>query len=78
MDIYKLQKKCLFVPTPGQKEQEVLAEYHSKIFDIPFQKQQEFDIVKALKQIKSSRPQFMEQWKYDNVDFLVSNWLGTL
>ena len=44
-----LQKKMLLIPTPGQPEQEYLAEYLNKKFSIPYIEQnaihkQEFDL----------------------------------
>ena len=39
MDLYFLEKKVFFIPTPGQPEQEYLAEYHLEIHGIHYQKQ---------------------------------------
>lgn len=39
MDLYKLEARCIFVPTPGQTEQEYLATYHQDIQAIPFIRQ---------------------------------------
>ena len=39
MDLYFLEKKVFFIPTPGQPEQEYLAEYHLKTHGINYQKQ---------------------------------------
>lgn len=36
MDLVNLQKKMFLVPTPGQPEQEYLAEYFNKKFRVPF------------------------------------------
>lgn len=48
MDLLKLQKKSIFVPTPGQAEQEYLAEYlHDKQFAYAVT-QQEFSLHAAL------------------------------
>ena len=44
MDLYFLQKKVMFVPTPGQTEQEYLAELHKKEHNINFQKQGEINL----------------------------------
>jgi len=49
MDVLKLQKKSIFVPTPGQAEQEYLAEYlHSKQLAYTVS-QQQFSLEAALK-----------------------------
>ena len=47
MDLYILQKKVLFIPTPGQTEQEYLAKYHQKTHSIYYQKQGKIDLKKA-------------------------------
>ena len=39
MDLYFLEKKVFFIPTPGQPEQEYLAEYHLETHGIHYQKQ---------------------------------------
>jgi len=53
MDLAKLGKPALFIPTPGQTEQEYLAELYAKSGIFHSQKQEEFDlkngIEKALK-----------------------------
>ena len=47
MDLCILQKKVLFIPTPGQTEQEYLAKYHQKTHSIYYQKQGRIDLEKA-------------------------------
>jgi uncharacterized protein (TIGR00661 family) len=47
MDLYILQKKALFIPTPGQTEQEYLAKHHLRIHSIYYQKQGEINLEKA-------------------------------
>ena len=44
MDLYFLRKKVMFIPTPGQTEQEYLAKLHKKKSNIYFQKQGEINI----------------------------------
>ncbi|MDR5589300.1 glycosyltransferase [Christiangramia sp. SM2212] len=44
MDLAKLEKKAFFIPTPGQNEQEYLAERLSKLGIAPFCKQEDFDL----------------------------------
>ena len=48
MDFYFLRKKVLFVPTPGQTEQEYLAEYHKNFNGIEFLKQDEIFLKERL------------------------------
>jgi UDP-N-acetylglucosamine:LPS N-acetylglucosamine transferase len=50
MDLSSLEKKAIFIPTPGQTEQEYLAEYFKDKKVVYYQKQSEFDLVKALKE----------------------------
>lgn len=49
MDLAVLGKKAIFVPTPGQPEQEYLAKYHYDMGHYFYQKQQVFNIVDAMK-----------------------------
>ena len=50
MDLMMLKKKCIFIPTPGQPEQQYLADYlHRKQFAISFT-QKHFSLKKALQQ----------------------------
>jgi uncharacterized protein (TIGR00661 family) len=51
MDLAVLQKKCFFIPTPNQKEQEYLAKRMQNLQIAPFCKQSDFN-VKMLKSIK--------------------------
>jgi hypothetical protein len=44
MDLSKLGKKAFFIPTPGQYEQEYLAEKLKKEGLVPFAKQDDFRI----------------------------------
>ncbi len=52
MDFHKLQVKTLFIPTPGQSEQEYLARYLNKTQYIPFLSQSQLERV-LLKKIKT-------------------------
>ena len=46
MDLAVLQKKCFFIPTPNQTEQEYLAENLNNLKIAPFSKQKDFNITK--------------------------------
>ncbi|MBL4655100.1 MAG: glycosyltransferase [Bacteroidia bacterium] len=48
MDLYYLGAKAVFVPTPGQTEQEYLADYHFSQGNFYSQEQNKFDIKTAL------------------------------
>ncbi|MCE3280334.1 MAG: glycosyl transferase family 28 [Bacteroidetes bacterium] len=50
MDLAVLEKKAIFIPTPGQTEQEYLATYFSKKKIAFYEKQSEFDLMKSLKE----------------------------
>ena len=52
MDLAKLEKKAFFIPTPGQYEQEYLAEKFKKEGRIPFSSQDDF-CMEHLKQIEN-------------------------
>jgi uncharacterized protein (TIGR00661 family) len=52
MDLLKLKKKALLIPTPGQTEQEYLASYMQQRSYFPFLKQPTLTIQKALETIK--------------------------
>jgi uncharacterized protein (TIGR00661 family) len=51
MDLLKLKKKALLIPTPGQTEQEYLASYMQQRGYFPFLKQPIFTLQKALETI---------------------------
>lgn len=51
MDLSILKKKAVFIPTPGQTEQEYLAEFHSKKGNCLSFTQKHFDIGKAIAQV---------------------------
>ena len=48
MDLAVLKKNAILIPTPGQTEQEYLAEYHYQKRHFFFTKQNEFDLMPAL------------------------------
>ncbi|MGB0896158.1 MAG: glycosyltransferase, partial [Flavobacteriaceae bacterium] len=60
MDLAVLEKKAFFIPTPGQSEQEYLAEHMQHLQFAPYTTQQEFklDDLKQLNNYKGlSKPQ---------------------
>ena len=58
MDLSVLGKKALLVPTPGQTEQEYLAQYHFEQGNFHTQKQEEFNLKNALIEIEKFTPKF--------------------
>jgi len=62
MDLAKLNKKAIFIPTPGQTEQEYLAKRLEEKSIAYFESQKDFDLQRAL--LKSERYS-----GFENVDF---------
>jgi predicted glycosyltransferase len=60
MDLAVMGKKAIFMPTPGQTEQEYLAEMLMKKGLIYYQKQKDFDLLKALEEVKNYKGLAME------------------
>jgi uncharacterized protein (TIGR00661 family) len=53
MDLAVLNKKAIFIPTPGQTEQEYLADYYKKQGLFYYESQSTFDLKRSLQQSKS-------------------------
>jgi uncharacterized protein (TIGR00661 family) len=53
MDLSVFGKKAVFVPTPGQSEQEYLARYYQKVGWVPYFKQQNFDLFNSISDLES-------------------------
>ena len=64
MDLYYLQKKIIFIPTPGQTEQEYLAKYYKEKYGISFFKQGEIDLKKqnfnSIERISNPKKKLLE------------------
>ncbi len=56
MDLLYLHKNAILIPTPGQSEQEYLAKYLDKREDFVFVRQNEADLINALKAFQESTP----------------------
>ena len=65
MDLYKLEKNAILVPTPGQTEQEYLANHLSKNDSFKTQIQNRFSIEKAINQAKSFKKIKNYETKFD-------------
>jgi hypothetical protein len=72
MDLAVLGKNAILVPTPGQTEQEYLANYHFKQGNFYTQKQNKFDLKKGLAEVEKYTPKTMLKNKL-TPDFLVKN-----
>ena len=55
MDLATLGKKAVLVPTPGQTEQEYLVKYHFEKGRFYTQKQNDFDLVKSIKEVEKCK-----------------------
>lgn len=53
MDLDQLEKKAIFIPTPGQTEQEYLAKYHEKKGHCIWEKQKNFEVKHLWKSAKN-------------------------
>lgn len=54
MDLIPLHKKCIFVPTPGQTEQEYLADYLSEKNMCIYVRQKDFELITELKKMEET------------------------
>ena len=52
MDLATLEKKVIFIPTPGQTEQEYIAEYFHQKNVAPYYKQDNFQLNTALMEVR--------------------------
>ncbi|MFI2741317.1 glycosyltransferase [Zhouia sp. PK063] len=68
MDLAKLEKKAFFIPTPGQYEQEYLAERLKKHEIVPYCSQEEFTVKKLKKvAIYKGLSAFTTELNFDNL-----------
>jgi UDP-N-acetylglucosamine:LPS N-acetylglucosamine transferase len=76
MDLVKLQKKAILIPTPGQTEQEYLAKYLMENQMFYTVKQKDFSLHNALRGVDSFAFYFpkynMEQYKKNIQQFVLS------
>ena len=59
MDLVALRKPALLIPTPGQTEQEYLANYHLDQGNFYSQEQVNFDLEKGLIEVEKTEPKFL-------------------
>ena len=69
MDILKLRKRSILIPTPGQPEQEYLAAHLEKSKLAVTAKQQSFRLEKSIEKLNSASLHFLhnEMDEYENV-----------
>lgn len=73
MDIIKLKKKSILIPTPGQTEQEYLGKYLSEKQIAASYNQKEFSLTKALEQAQDFLYQFPDPDTENNLHKAISN-----
>jgi predicted glycosyltransferase len=69
MDLAELKKKALIIPTPGQTEQEYLADYLAKKGMFLSCSQHDFDLTTALPELEKFEPEF----SFPGEDYLKKN-----
>jgi len=57
MDLHTLNKPAILIPTPGQSEQEYLAEYHKSGSLFVFESQNNFDLKSAIIKLEKRKVQ---------------------
>ncbi len=70
MDLVKLQKKAILIPTPGQTEQEYLSEYLKDKEMFVFKKQNDIDLDKDMTELKKMNSYFIPYSNSGNTDFI--------
>ncbi len=73
MDLAELKKKALIIPTPGQTEQEYLADYLAEKGMFLSCRQHEFDLSAALRELEEFEPKFSfasEEYLKKNIENL--------
>ena len=76
MDAYTLRKKCLLIPTPGQTEQEYLAQTLAAKHQAICFAQEDFDLSDALQQAETFNWQVLPQPQASEcLQVFVSNWV---
>ncbi|CAN5607913.1 glycosyltransferase [soil metagenome] len=77
MDAYTLQKKCIFIPTPGQTEQEYLGKRLAEKKMALVYKQDHFNLVTALKEAGSFDFHFPLNSTNNLLEMAVDNFMAT-
>jgi len=68
LDMAALGKKAIFIPTPGQTEQEYLAGRLKTLGGFVIQRQDKFDLLKALKEAEASSASFPSSGVAESLD----------
>ncbi|MEZ5017889.1 MAG: glycosyltransferase [Flavipsychrobacter sp.] len=78
MDLVKLGKKAIFIPTPGQTEQEYLGAYLSQKPQFTAAGQKSFDLAKMLNTELKSPTQNIEEQIFDQYKVAIDKWLDKI
>lgn len=78
MDLAALSKKALLIPTPGQTEQEYLAEYFAQKNIFLVQKQEEIDLETGLEKVPETQGFQQGQYKTEAFNAHLEQWVSTL
>lgn len=78
MDLAKLGKRAILVPTPGQTEQEYLADYLSEQNLFLVQPQNKLDLESALEKVTLTRGLSNNQFPVNQFEAELKTWLGRL
>jgi UDP-N-acetylglucosamine:LPS N-acetylglucosamine transferase len=78
MDLVKLQKKSILIPTPGQTEQEYLANHVSEKQIAVCFKQKNFSLVKAIDQAKEFSYHIPSISNNSKLIYIISDFLRSL
>jgi len=76
MDLAAIGKNAIVVPTPGQTEQEYLAIKLDQEKRMVYQKQESFNIILGMEELKNCKPFLIEN--NSNLDLHISNFLESL
>lgn len=78
MDIVALGKKAILIPTPGQTEQEYLAEYFAERNAYLVQKQDAIDLLAGIKNVGRTSGIPAGQYRTDDFTSLLREWVESL
>jgi spore coat polysaccharide biosynthesis predicted glycosyltransferase SpsG len=78
MELLPLNKKCIFIPTPGQTEQQYLAQLQQNNGRALCFNQEDFNVEKAISQGEKHSFQLEEKWPNSQLPFIIKNWLENI
>ena len=76
MDLMKLEKAAILIPTPGQTEQEYLGEYLSGKGDFVVAKQNDFNLEQSIRLLKKERRFAFERTENKSMEILLDELLS--